>query len=204
MIDVILTFDNLNPNGGQFMNACLEDINNYFSNKQHRLTILTSHEINSDSINLSTKDLKSFIFVPYCHGNEFCLGNINSEIFLSTDVNITNFSNTFFYTFSCSSGKNLGPELVRNKCKCFFGYKNTIYSISGYNQFKYCANSGLFLFIEGVNTDDVFVQMKEAYQEKIYELSKIDFFSAAHLRSNKDSLIKIGDNITINDLINNA
>ncbi|NHN27081.1 hypothetical protein FIA58_015465 [Flavobacterium jejuense] len=204
MIDVILTFDNLNPNGGQFMNACLEDINNYFSNKQHRLTILTSHEINSETINLSTKDLKSFIFVPYCHGNESCLGNINSEIFISPDLNITNFSNTFFYTFSCSSGLKLGPELIKNNCICFFGYNNTIYSIIGHNQFQFCANFGLFLFIEGINTDAILIQMKKTYEEKVDELYKVDFFSASHLRSNKDSLIKIGKNITINDLINNA
>lgn len=204
MIDVVLAFDNLNPRGGDFISACLNDINDYFKNKEHNLITLTSNEINSTSIYNHTSPLNNFIFIPYCHGNETCLANIKSEIFVSTTINITNFTNSFFYTFSCSSGAELGKKLIEKNCKCFFGYNKTIYSIPQYSHFMECANSGIFLFIEGKNTDDILLEMKNLYQDKVYELSKIDFFSAAYLRSNKDSLIKIGLNITINDLMKNA
>ena len=203
MIDIILAFDNLNTRGGQFISECLDDINVFFSTKTYNVQTLTSHDINAKNIHDCTINLTSLIFVPYCHGNDSCLGNINSDVFVSTTVNIKNFSNSFFYTFSCSSGINLGQELIDNNCKCFFGYNKTIYNINGYSQFKECANLGLFLFVDGYDTDTILIEMKKKYTEKVFELSKIDFFSAAYLRSNKDSLIKIGKNITIDNLINN-
>lgn len=201
MIDVLLVCDNLNPRGGSFMTACRDDIVNFFSGKPHRLKVINSPDITSKNIYDNTINLTSQIFVPYCHGNQTCLANAIPEIFISTTENIGNFSNSFFYTFSCSSGHTLGEDLIKNGCKSFFGYKNTIWNIDGYNQFMECANYGLYLFIDGVNTDAIIKEMIRLYNEKIDELTKINSMVASHLRYNRDALVKLGDNITISDII---
>ncbi len=201
MIDVFLVFDDLNPRGGSFVTDCLNDILIFFYNKPHRLNVLRSHDITANTIHNSTSNLSSFIFVPYCHGNEVCLANINSEVFISTTENNTIFSNSLFYTFSCSSGHTLGQNLIDNKCQCFFGYKKTIFSYLGYKQFLDCANHGLYLFVNGESTNNIYIQMKNYYNDRIDELYLIDPFAASYLRSNRDALVKIGNDISINDLI---
>lgn len=201
MIDILLAFDNLNPKGGAFMTSCRDDIASFFNGKPHRLKFINSPELSSKNIYDSTINLPPFIFVPYCHGNESCLANGIPEIFLSSTENITNFEGSFIYTFSCSSGHTLGNDLIANNCQCFFGYKKTIWSITGYNQFLDCANYGLYLFIDGHNTDFIFDEMIRLYNEKIDELMMINAMVASHLRVNRDALVKLGNNITIDDLI---
>lgn len=202
MINVLLAFDTANPRGGSFMSECLIDIQNYFSGKKHSLTLIESSDMTSQYIHDRTVNLPSFIFVPYCHGNHVCLANNIPEAFISTTINITNFSNSFFYTFSCKSGHTLGNELINNGCQCFFGYKNTIYSFAGFKCFSDCANYGLFLFVNGMSSDDVYNDMITFYNNQIDQLYIINPVVASHLRANRDALVKIGNNINIDELIN--
>lgn len=201
MIDVLLAFDTVNPRGGSFMSECLLDIQNYFSGKTHSLTLIESSDMTSQYIHDQTVNLSSFIFVPYCHGNHICLANNIPEAFISTTENITNFSNSFFYTFSCKSGHTLGNELINNGCQCFFGYKDTIYSFAGFKCFSDCANYGLFLFINGISSDDIYIDMITFYNDQIDQLYITNPFVASHLRANRDALVKIGNNISIEELI---
>lgn len=201
MIDILLAFDNDDITAGTFLTECRDDILNFFNGKIFPLSIINSNELNENHINISTIDLKSFIFVTYCHGNETCLAEGGANIFLSETINITNFSNTFFYTVSCSSGHTLGHELIKNGCQSFFGYKNQFNFYSGFSCFLECANYGLFLFINGMSTDSVYSQMLQHYDDQIKKVYKTNSFIASLLLDNRDALVKIGNNITINDLI---
>ncbi|OXA92793.1 hypothetical protein [Flavobacterium hercynium] len=201
MIDILLAFDNDDINAGIFLTECRDDILNFFNGKVFPLSIINSNELNHNHINKSTSHLKSFIFVTYCHGNETCLAEGGANVFLSETINISNFSNTFFYTVSCSSGHTLGHELIKNGCKNFFGYKEHFNFYSGFSSFLECANHGLFLFINGESTDNVYSQMIQNYDYHIKKVYKTDPVIASLLLHNKNALVKIGKNITINDLI---
>jgi hypothetical protein len=201
MIDILLAFDNDDKSAGAFLTECRNDIITFFNGKAFPLSIINSGGLNENHINRSTINLQSFIFVTYCHGDEVCLAEGGVNIFLSETVNISNFSNTFFYTVSCSSGHTLGHELVKNGCQSFFGYKNEFNFYNGFPSFLECANYGLYLFIDGEYTDNIYFQMIQHYDKHIKKVYKVDSFVASLLLGNKDALVKIGNNICVNDLI---
>lgn len=200
MVNIVLAFDEADKDVGSFNQGCKEDYEIFFSNDSaHSVTYIGSNTLNSLNIQLRIEHLSSFVFVAYSHGENYRLFS-NGEDYISTKVNVELFKNSFFYTVSCHTGSQLGAELINNGCKCYFGYKTLFNSWLGYKDFSDCANFGFFKFMEGLTTDHIFEQMITKYNLHIDNLYKENFVQASLLRENRDGLIKLGENITIQDL----
>lgn len=200
MIDILLAFDEDDDDIGSFNQGCKEDYEAFFNGSTHNIDYINSNTLNSLNVQLRVEQLSSFIFVAYSHGDNHRLFSRNGD-YISTEVNIALFRNSFFYTVSCYTGNKLGNELINNGCKCYIGYKDLFNSWLGYKDFSECANYGFFKFLEGISTDEVYSSMIEKYNSHIDNLYKENFMQAALLRENRDGLRKLGENIVINDLI---
>lgn len=200
MINILLAFDEEDDEIGAFNRGCKEDYMDFLNDTDNNIIDIGSNTLNSLNIQLRTEQLSSFIFVAYSHGEDYRLFSRSGD-YISTEVNISYFSNSFFYTVSCHTGSQLGNELIKNGCKCYFGYKNLFNSWLGYKDFSECANYGFFRFLEGTLTDEIYNSMIEKYNIHIDRLYKDNFMQAALLMENRDGLVKLGENIVINDLI---
>jgi len=200
MVNIVLAFDEGDEEIGSFNQGCKEDYEDFFSNSDYKnITYITSQTLNSINVQLKAEALLPFVFAAYSHGENHRLFSKEGD-YISSTINITSFKDSFFYTVSCHTGKQLGKELVENGCKCYFGYKDLFTSWSGYKEFSDCANFGFFKFLEGISTDEVFGQMIINYNQNIDNLYLNDFLQASLLRANRDGLIKLGENITIETL----
>lgn len=200
MINILLAFDEDDEEIGPFNRGCKEDYETYFTSSEHNITYINSNSLNSLNIQVKTELLSSFIFVAYSHGEINKLFSKSGD-YVSDTVNIKHFKNSFFYTVSCNTGIQLGNDLISNGCKCYFGYKKLFNSWLGYKEFSECANYGLFKFIEGSNTNEVYEQMIIKYNSHIDNMYTEHFFQASLLMENRNGLIKLGENIVVNNLL---
>lgn len=200
MANTVIVVDEADAKLGVFFNICIEDLNIFFGTTTIKPILLNSAKLNDLSVQLTTQPLETFIFGAYSHGGKNCLVKSNIS-YVSTTINNTCFNNTFFYTFSCSSGYELGLNLIENGCLCFIGYNKIISIWIGHIQpFVICANHGLKLFYNGINTFQIVNQMKDQYNIEIDILYPKDFMIASVLRENRDALVLHGNNINISHL----
>ncbi|MDI1257111.1 MAG: hypothetical protein PSV16_13535 [Flavobacterium sp.] len=200
MADTIIVFDEADTKLGSFFQLCIDDLNVFFDSISIQPTYLNSAKLNDLSVQLVTEPLNTFVFGAYSHGGKNCLVKSNAS-YISTTVNNTSFQNSFFYTFSCSCGHELGSNLFDNGCLCFIGYNKIISIWSTYVQpFVVCANYGLKLFFNGVNTLQIETEMKEQYNTEIDAIYPADFIIASILRENRDALVRHGNDINITHL----
>lgn len=201
MVDIILAFDEQDATMGSFNRGCLEYYEEYFSNNDIPVIYIKSAQLNVANIELKASNLKSFVFVAYSHGEPNGELNGVEGVYLSTEVNHQYFKNSFVYTVSCHVGATLGERLIKSGCLCFLGYKSHFHFWIGYKCFTDCANFGLFLFLNNYETEIIYEQMIEKYNQEIDVVYKVDFLIASLLMDNRDALICIGNNITINNLL---
>lgn len=199
MTDFICAFDNEDKDIGSFVQGCRENLEEFFESQSLSPIYIDSRSLNALNIKMRTENLSSFVFVAYSHGNEDTLATRSSN-YVSTTENVDSFENAFFYTVSCLSGTNLGQSLIDNGCKCFFGYRTTFSCWLGYREFMDCANFGLIQFVNGQNTEDIYHQMIENYNNSIDNLFPTDFFQASLLRENRDGLVRLGDSFSIDQM----
>jgi hypothetical protein len=199
MVDVIGLFDNEDDSLGLFFHLCYENLVSYLENNSINISYYDSRRLNEISISLITDSLDKFITLAYSHGSETELLRKNTP-YISTEINIDKFTDSFFYTCSCHTGKVLGEELINNGTLNYIGYRDK-FKVWGFNMNPYidCANYGIKLFFENHCTNDIITVMKEKYTEHIDNYEN-DIFGAAMLVSNRNSLISLGNNISINDL----
>ncbi|KAA5821378.1 hypothetical protein FPF71_15990 [Algibacter amylolyticus] len=200
MVDVIGLFDNEDDSLGLFFDLCYQNLVDYLANSTINITYINSQRLNEISIPIITGALGKFIALAYSHGSENELLRNNTP-YISTDVNFDEFADSFFYTCSCHTGKLLGDELVNNGALNYIGYSDK-FKVWGFNMEPYidCANYGIKLFFEKHCTNDIVLMMKEKYTEHIDNYEN-DILGAAMLVSNRNCLISIGNNITIEDLL---
>lgn len=202
MVNVLLVFDEQDESMGSFNQSCLEYFEEYFSQRELPVTYVKSSQLNDLTIQLYAEGKEAFVFGAYSHGTEEgTLNNSSSGTYLSTGVNHTHFNNSFVYTVSCHSGHILGDCLIANGCSCFVGYKSLFQYWDGYKCFPDCANHGLFLFIENNSTRTIYERMIQRYNENIDELYNQNYLVASLLAENRDGLVHLGNDITINDLV---
>ncbi len=200
MANTIIAVDEADTRLGSFFQICMEDLSTFFNSIPIKPIVLDSARLNDLSVQLTTEPLNTFVFGAYSHGNINCLLKANTS-YVSTTINNTCFENSFFYTFSCSCGFELGDNLIQNGCLCFIGYNKIISIWSTYIQpFVICANHGLKLFYSGINTYQIVEEMKDQYNYEIDELYPKDFMIASILRENRDALVKHGNDINITQL----
>lgn len=204
MADILLAFDEADNTMGSFNQACLETFEEYFESYSHKITYVRSDRLSDLTISLLTENGKPLIFAAYSHGSE--AGQLNGSVngvYVSTDVNIDRFRNSFFYTVSCFSGTVLGTRLIEDGCLSFIGYKSLFHYWDGYKSFPECANFGFFLFIEDHSTKTIYSKMVEKYNEQIDTMYQDNYLVASLLLKNRDALIHLGEDITINKLTSN-
>ena len=203
MAKTILAFDENDSVLGSFFQSCKENLDSFFAQIDIQPTFLNSNTLNDLAIEIVTKDISSFVFGAYSHGDNDCLLKKTSIPYISL-TNSSNFKNSFFYTFSCSTGKELGLNLIKNGCHCYIGYNDIVAIWSTYQKpFIECANYGIIQFFYGEESHTIINQMKEKYNDEIDNMYKQDFLIASILRDNRDGLIILGKNISLINFTNN-
>lgn len=141
-------------------------------------------------------DNKRFIFLGFSHGDNNCLETVN-DVFVSSN-NSSLFSNSLFYTCSCLSGIDLGPELIAKNCSTYIGYNTSFIVIEDYSKyFIECKTSGIKKFLRSdLTIKQSFDFMLKKYQDVIDNLVKgtaDEFIAASNLRKNMKGLIFLGN-----------
>ena len=203
MINTVLLYDNQDSTLGTFFTLCANkflQLHNITYNKSVSSEHKTDNgDKNSVETALSIYNNSNFLFVSFLHGNEDTMFISNDKIVSS--YNAYFFSNAFCYTFSCHCGKNLANVLLQNNACVFWGYIDKAYSITDYEEeFADLAISGLKHFFENKTIEESYNAVIEEYTKKIDDLYQTDFFTAAYLLHNRDSMIVLGNkNLTVSD-----
>jgi len=197
MADTIIVIDELDNALGSFFQSCQNQLYDFFDSAGISATLLNSNKLNDLSVQMITAPFNKFIFGAYSHGGKNCLVKSNIP-YVSTTVNNSSFNNSFFYTFSCSCGFELGEHLTQNGCLCFIGYNQVVSIWSTYvHPFVNCANYGLIRFYNGDSSYSIIKQMKDKYNEEIDAIYSTDYIIASILRENRDALVLHGGDINI-------
>jgi hypothetical protein len=203
MINTILLYDNKDNKLGMFFSLCANKFL-YIHNAVFKQNVSAEHSTENSEKNiiesvLSDYNSSKFLFVSFLHGNEDAM-YISNERIISVD-NAYFLTNAFCYTFSCYCGKNLALRLLENDACVFWGYNDKAYSISDYeDDFAELAISGLAHFLKNESVDNAFNKVREEYVKKIDTLYQENFFVAAYLLRNKESMVVYGNkNMTVSD-----
>jgi hypothetical protein len=200
MTRIVLAFDDEDEHMGEFNRGCLDDLNEFLVDSKYQVFIIQSAQLNDLNIHYKTEGDFPFLFAAYSHGLNNSLQS-QSGTYVSTTTNHTHFNQAVFYTVSCHAAVELGPCLIENGCVSFFGYKSIFNFWVGYKCFSQCANHGLFLFLNGTNTDEVYQQMIAEYNSQIDALYEDDSFVASLLLENRKALVYNERNVTIEELV---
>lgn len=211
MINIILAYDDIDKgdeeNSGLdfFFIACAHQAAKIF-NPSDNILHVNGDNLNMKYINKTILEINNskFLFVAYSHGlDDSLLCNNQNNAYVAANKNTHLFNNSLFYTWSCSCGKELGPDLIRKGCYTFIGYDDYIMAGTGeMEHFIRCANYGIKMLIAGKNTGDAFDNMIKEYTKTIDYFDEIcDTMLASFFRRNRDALMIDGDReITLNDI----
>jgi hypothetical protein len=205
MINTLLLYDNQDATLGTFFNLCANKfllLNNAISQK----SVCTEHNTENckketiESV-LSDYNSSKFLFVSFLHGNEDAMYVSNAKI-VSFD-NAYFFSNAFCYTFSCYCGKKLAHILLENRALVFWGYIDKAYTVADYeDDFADLSVSGLKHFLSNETVESAYNKVKEEFTIRIDSLYQDNFFVAATLLHNRDSMVVYGNkSLTVSDFI---
>lgn len=201
MANTLIAFDEQDSTLGAFFAECERELDTFFASQNVTISKINSNRLNSIIVTAATAAFPSFVFGAYSHGDHESLLKSARDPYVSIALNGGSFRNSFFYTFSCNTGRNLGSDLIGRNCHCFIGYKESVAVWSTYiRPFVECANYGLIRFFSGSNTETVISEMKEKYNEHIDAIYKTDYLIAAILKDNRDALIRHGNTISLQDL----
>ncbi|RYE58392.1 MAG: hypothetical protein EOP48_03655 [Sphingobacteriales bacterium] len=133
----------------------------------------------------------AFLFIAYSHGNYSSL-TAASGAYIGYPGNVNYFTNSFFYSMACNTGKTMGPALIARGCLAFIGYSSTAYAARDKNMdlFIQCDNYGLEQFMQGSSVKESFNSMKSYFRENIKQLVREkNILMAGYLRSNLACLV---------------
>ena len=197
----ILAFDTEDDDLGQFWIKCKSEIVDTINSKSnYTYQVLETSQLNKAQLDSTISHYKgsSFTCLAYSHGQKDSLHG-KYEIYIGKQSAYL-FGNSFFYTFSCHVGAELGEYLIQNDCKAFIGYLDKAQIEFNYMAlFIQCVNSGFFSFLEGSNVWECFCEIRKAYDNAM-DLVDNDLVAYSTFRRNRDSLCFYGNNsLTIND-----
>jgi hypothetical protein len=202
MNNIVLAVDELDHSLGSFFGVCRDELTAFLESNGMSHTLISSNRLNDLAITMTTQVHSSFVFGAYSHGSNECLAKQNPWTpFISRELNGAAFNNSFFYTFSCSSGLDFGRDIISQGCLCFIGYNKPVAIWNTWiKPFVNCANYGLTQFFLGYQTHDIINQMSQRYDEEIDSIYEKDYLIASILFENKNALVIHGSNISKIDL----
>lgn len=209
MINIIIVFDGDDDELGSYFRMCATDIHNTLvenHNDIFEITLITSDGLSIDNIQtvLRTKGELDYVFISFSHGSDSTLLRKNDSVaYVDMVSNNSHFNKAMVYTFACSAGLLLGPELIAAGSHAFWGYINSVEIVMLYDvEFMTCTNFGLKMFLSGYNLEDSFNMMQSKFLDIIYDVAERNSFASSQLLDAKRSLVLHGNrNLSLNDFI---
>ncbi len=195
MIDILLVYDDKDPELGKYFKNCAEALLLAFQ-ESNRFCVKTidSSKLNSASIDFAVEQFSEpFILISFSHGNSSALIK-NGIPYLDKNNKIEKFTNAFLYTIACSSGKDLGGYLGSIGC-IFWGYSETTFVFPNFESiFQHCDLYGFISFLNGNEIRSSFSRSKENYNTTIDRLLDDNALAASYLRANRDAMVQYNGN----------
>lgn len=202
MINFIIAFDDQNADLGQYFTDCQNDITALLKEQvhlAHSCSLVSSRLCNVAYMDITIPQINPnpFVFIAYTHGIDDGL-RCDGVSFVSMD-NCHHFANSFFYSTACLIGKKLAPELIRNGCKAFIGFKeeSEVFKKANYKQtFIECDNFAIKMFMtSNASIGRSFDAMKNHYTNKIDRFLELgeDIIFIGKLIENREALVCLGD-----------
>lgn len=186
---ILIAFDGEDSELGHFFHSCADAIRQAVVNAGLDYELIGTHNLTKDEINARTKDADEYIFCAFSHGNDSALV-CNGKLYVEANVNVCNFYNSIFYTFSCNTAKIIGQEFKDAYVAGYFGYNDVVSVVLGYeDMFVKCAVSGLLSYILGKTLAQARQDMIEEYDRQIVN-GEVNLVYASLLK-NKQALVTI-------------
>jgi hypothetical protein len=205
MINLIIAYDDKDLDLGTYFKDCKKQLLSILEEQndplKYKLNEISSDYCNNVYINsLMPQHMSNpFIFIAYSHGNEkaLCCGN---SCYIEKNVNTHYFKNSLFYTTACSTGKELGEDLINKGCLAFIGYKTEAIAFLEGSMKEIsikCDNAGITEYLSNdITIFEAFKKMKDCYTQQIDRVlndNKLALFAATLVEA-RDSLVFFGKN----------
>ena len=198
MINIVVAYDDNDIELGDYFVLSFNDLYNNFSNAENiSLSSIRGLDCCENEVlnRINSFNEENFGFVGLSHGND-CQLLTENEVYVDIN-NILHFKNSLFYSTACSTGIELGQELIKNDCKCFVGFKDDTYATyeDFYDVYIECENYCLKDFFDSQNTiKESFDKMLAHFDKKIFELeNQNEILVAMELIGNRDSFVLYGN-----------
>jgi len=199
MINIDIAFDGADADLGNYFEESKTDLISFISaiRNDHAINEISTMRCNQAYIDLRLPMINgsNYLFVCYSHGLDDSLV-ANGTFFIKKDVNCNLFINSFFYSMSCLTARQLSGSMLGHGCHAFIGYSEKAGALLGpfQNVSIDCDNYGIKRFFEGHTIGDSFALMKQNFDVQIDALTNAgEPLLAAELRANRDSLQLNGD-----------
>lgn len=213
MIEFVIAYDEQDVKLGSYFQKCRDELVSLIQglpNFPNTLNDVPANRCNKAYFDVTLARLlpMPFIIAAYTHGNPKQLV-VNGAHFVDADEDNTFFQQAFFYTNSCSSGKQLGPKLILDHCIAFIGFDQEVDALVGeyYEDISIrCDNYAMSAFLtQEITAFEAYKQMRENYTQEIQKMKRNkDILRAGLLITARESLVFHGDkNLTKNDLRSN-
>ncbi|MFN8263253.1 MAG: hypothetical protein U0T07_07005 [Chitinophagales bacterium] len=201
MINILAVYDDNDAelaeyfdNSHQYICDCFPDNPNI---NLQSLNGLSCHQVEIAG-RIATFANQPFIFIGISHGKEGCLHTSNHQI---VDMaNITQFTNSFFYTAACKTAITLGQQLIDNGCLAYIGFKNNVgvIDMEEYHEiFIECENHGIIEFLNSNKTIEIvyneMIEVFTKHYEKLLLGNGLDKLVAIDLLDNRLALERKGN-----------
>lgn len=203
MIRILIASDDEDVKLGNYFKLCKKDMLAVFDaeikdGKLLEVNNIPSQNCNNAYLTIKFAELKEipFLWISFSHGNEKSIKFNGSALIDAGDDNSL-FTNTFFYTNSCLSGKYLGPDLIKQKCKVFIGYDNSVIAFKNDNQdiSLKCDTIGITSFLTSdFSAYQAFEQIRQYYTQQANKLFDFgDPLSSGLLINAREALVFHGE-----------
>jgi hypothetical protein len=216
MLNVIITYDNLDTSLGTYFTACKDDMVDYLNEQiangapMRIVEIIDSRNCHSAYIDLKLNQYQeqALLFIAYSHGSPQSLKCRGNAYIHHTD-NVHLLFNSVLYTNACSTSKELGKKF-HTQSGVSIGFDEEVRAFkeegSRMQTSVNCDNCGLKYGISNQNSTfgEIHIAMKSYYNSKIDEWDEFgDLIAMAYLRETRDALTIHGNKeITMSQFIN--
>jgi hypothetical protein len=206
MINILVACDDWDVNLGEYLGDTfykLCESCDLFNSKFHTDLVDTESYLNyTIDSKIKAFNSKPFLFLGLAHGNDDAIFIKDDELINEGNSNL--FKDSFFYAISCCTAKILGDILIKEGCRTYIGYNDSVNIILLHQDiFRDCQTHGFERFIkDNLSSHDSFSQMIDKYNTEIDDLYPTDSVTAGYLLANREALeIKGDQNCLLSDFV---